>query len=557
MQNVAGQLVFSPSDLNHFLECEHLVQLQLTRDPGMAPPARDAHADLLAAKGLEHETALLHRLREEGRHVVDIAGPPGGRDWERDAERTLAAMRSGAEVIYQGVLIDDGWRGISDFLVRVDSPCPALGEWSYEAWDTARPRPQPDRALAALCPKDAATLGDTNALLWQENTVQRVSVTKLARQSKPYFVLQLCFYTAQLERLQGRAPAHMHVILGTGERKRFRYADFEAYYRAVRQRFLERIASGTPVYPYPCSHCDLCAYAKTCKAVWEADDHLSRVSGITREQVGKLTDAGIHTVASLGALVADAQVGIGHVALDRLRHQASLQSYHRRTGCHRYDLLPIDERSGFRLLPQPSTGDIFFDIEGDPYFELASGLEYLFGAVTIDTGDALFTAFQGLDREREKCAFEQFIDFVHVRLCRWPDLHVYHYGAYETTALKRLMSTHATREEELDDLLRREIFVDLHQVVRQSLRISHSSYSIKKVRTFFMEGAGRGAVAGGRRFDPRVRTLARYGGFVDPAGDRRLQPGRLRLDGEVARLVDRTKAGSRNRIRCRDSVEGK
>ena len=59
------------------------------------------------------------------------------------------------------------------------------------------------------------------------------------------------------------------------------------------------------------------------------------------------------------------------------------------------------------------------------------------------------------------------------------------------------MAEHATREDELDDLLRREVFVDLYQVVRQSLRISHPSYSIKKVRTFFMEGAGKGAVTDG------------------------------------------------------------
>ena len=136
-------------------------------------------------------------------------------------------------------------------------------------------------------------------------------------------------------------------------------------------------------------------------------------------------------------------------------------------------------------------------MEGDPYFELARGLEYLFGAVTTDTGTPAFTAFQALDRDQEKRAFEQFIDFVHARLRLWPDLHVYHYAAYETTALKRLMSEHATREEELDDLLRREVFVDLYQVVRQSIRISHPSYSIKKVRTFFMEGAGRGAVTEG------------------------------------------------------------
>ena len=456
MQHVAGHFVFSPSDLNHFLECEHLVQQQLTRDPGVTRPVRDAHAELLAAKGLEHEAAWLQRFREEGRHVVEIDALPGERDWERDAQRTIAAMRAGAEVIYQGVLVDEGWRGISDFLVRVETPCPGFGEWSYEAWDT-----------------------------------------KLARQSKPYFVLQLCFYTAQLGRLQGRAPTEMHVVLGSGEQKRFRYADFAAYYRAVRRRFLEAIAEGPPVYPYPVSHCGLCEYTKTCEARWETDDHLSLVYGITREQVGKLNEAGIHTVAELGALAVDVPAGIGRVALDRLRHQASLQTYHRRTGAHRYELLPVDERSGFRLLPQPSAGDIFFDIEGDPYFELASGLEYLFGVVTMDAGDAVFTAFQGLDREQEKLAFEQLIDFVHLRLCRWPDLHVYHYGAYETTALKRLMSTHATREEELDDLLRREVFVDLHQVARQSLRISHPSYSIKKVRTFFMEGAGRGAVADG------------------------------------------------------------
>ena len=456
MQNVAGQFVFSPSDLNHFLECEHLVQLQLTRDPRVTPSARDAHAELLAAKGLEHETAWLQRFRDEGRHVVDIDIAPGARDWERDAERTLAAMRAGAEVIYQGVLQEDGWRGISDFLVRVDTSCPAFGKWSYEAWDT-----------------------------------------KLARRSKPYFVLQLCFYTAQLERVQGWPPAEMHVVLGSGERQRFRYADFAAYYRAVRRRFLQATVSGAPGYPYPVSHCDLCGYARACDARWATDDHLSLVYGINREQVGKLNAAGIRTVAELGALSRDAEVGIGRVALDRLRHQASLQTHHRRTGAHRYELLPIDERSGFRLLPQPSPGDMFFDMEGDPYFELASGLEYLFGVVTTDTGDAMFTAFQGVDREHEKLAFEQFIDFVHMRLSLWPDLHVYHYGAYEATALKRLMSTHATREDELDDLLRREIFVDLHQVVRQSLRISHPSYSIKKVRTFFMEGAGRGAVAEG------------------------------------------------------------
>ena len=34
------------------------------------------------------------------------------------------------------------------------------------------------------------------------------------------------------------------------------------------------------------------------------------------------------------------------------------------------------------------------------------------------------------------------------RLERWPELHVYHFGIYEETALKKLMGRHATREAE-------------------------------------------------------------------------------------------------------------
>ena len=454
MQRIGDAIVYSPSDLNHFLECEHLTQLDLARAPGTMRHARDAHADLLASKGLEHECAWLERFRAEGRHIVEIDAPSGDRNWAGDANRTLEAMRAGADVIYQGVLVEEEWHGISDFLVKTDVPS-GLGSWSYEAWDT-----------------------------------------KLARRSRPYYVLQLCFYSARIGRLQQHDPARMHVILGTGEAEHFQFSDFSAYYRAVRRRFLAAIYRGQATYPYPVSHCGFCEYATACEEQWEADDHLSLVANIRREQVQRLNDAGIHTVAQLATVDPDVRIGIGRLALERLRHQAALQADHRRTGTHRYDLLPVDERTGFRLLPAPSPGDIFFDMEGDPYFAPESGLEYLFGATT-DSGAPTFQAFQALDRQAEKVAFEQFVDLVHARLREWPDLHVYHYAAYEITALKRLMSEHSTREEELDDLLRREVFVDLYQVVRQSLRISHPSYSIKKVRTFFMEGAGQGVVSDG------------------------------------------------------------
>ena len=455
MQRVGDRLLFSPSDLNHFLECEHLTRLELERDPGSPRGERDPQAELLAAKGAEHERAWLDRFRSDGRAIVSIESAGADRDWLADAERTRAAMRRGVPVIYQGVFVDGDWHGISDFLVRVERPS-NLGAWSYEAWDT-----------------------------------------KLARRTKPYFVLQLCFYTEQLARIQTTVPNHMVIVLGTGEHERLRYKDFDAYYRAVRDEFLNNVQARTPTYPYPVEHCGLCEYQRNCERRWQKDDHLSLVANIRRDQVERLNANGVDTVAALANADPARRFGIGDVALRRLHHQATLQAHYRRTGQHRYELLPLDERTGFRLLPQPSDGDVFFDMEGDPYFEPRRGLEYLFGVMTIDSGHARFEARQALDRAGEKAAFEWFIDFLHDRLRRWPDLHVYHYASYETAALKRLMCEHATREDELDDLLRREVFVDLYQVVRQSLRVSHSSYSIKSVRSFFMPEAGKGDVASG------------------------------------------------------------
>src|SRR5439155_20074535 len=90
-----------------------------------------------------------------------------------------------------------------------------------------------------------------------------------------------------------------------------------------------------------------------------------------------------------------------------------------------------------------------------------------------------------LDRMQEKAAFERFIDFVVARLGQYPGLHVYHYGAYERSALTRLMGRYATREEELDQILRAKLLVDLLTVVRQGIRAGIESYSIKKLEPLY------------------------------------------------------------------------
>src|SRR2546425_13102924 len=95
-------------------------------------------------------------------------------------------------------------------------------------------------------------------------------------------------------------------------------------------------------------------------------------------------------------------------------------------------------------------------------------------------------------------------------------MHVYHYGAYETTAIGQLMGVYATREDAVDELLRREVFVDLHGVVRQALRAGVSSYSLKEIEALpaFRRRAG---VATG------TRAVLEYERWMDTRADALLQ----------------------------------
>lgn len=147
--------------------------------------------------------------------------------------------------------------------------------------------------------------------------------------------------------------------------------------------------------------------------------------------------------------------------------------------------VPEEEIRGFAGLPNPDPGDLFFDMEGDPFEQ--GGLEYLFGLYFFDKGQPVFKDFWAHSRTEEKIAFEQFMDFITNRLSQYPDAHIYHYAHYEQTALKKLMSLHATREAEVDNLLRTCKLVDLYKVVREGMRISEPSYSIKNLEHFYME----------------------------------------------------------------------
>jgi predicted RecB family nuclease len=172
-------------------------------------------------------------------------------------------------------------------------------------------------------------------------------------------------------------------------------------------------------------------------------------------------------------------------SFERMREQARLQTQGRASGAVVYETLLPQPGFGLACLPSPSDGDVFLDFEGDPFVD-EGGLEFLFGYAFKDAaGVETYKADWALSRSDEKAAFERFADFVIARLEAHPQLHIYHYAPYEPAALKRLTGRYATRESEIDRMLRARLFVDLYAIVRHAIRASVESYSIKKLEPLY------------------------------------------------------------------------
>ena len=451
MDTVHGTIRFSASDLVNHLACRHLTALNLgvARGERAAPKTWDPELKLLRERGLAHERDYICHLEESGREVTTIPGV--GFDAATVAA-TVAAMREGRDVIVQGALAHGKWGGRPDILSRVETSS-QLGGWSYEVTDT-----------------------------------------KLAQETKGGTILQLSLYSDLVGRVQGGQPEYMYVVAPDPREafvpQRYRTNAYAAYYRLVRSHLEEAVEADAQAetYPEPRSHCSICRWNwETCEPRRRQDDHLCYVAGISVGQMEVLRGRGVDTMEGLAKLPIPLtwkpERG-GVVSYERVREQARVQIEKRQSGQPVYETLVPEKDVGLSLLPAPAEGDVFFDFEGSPYVG-EKGLEYLFGYVWVDeTGKERYTRQWALDHAQEKRTFEAFVDRVMARWRRYPGMHVYHFAPYEPAAMKRLMGYYATREVEVDGMLRAGLFVDLHRVLRGGVRASVESYSLKEMEKF-------------------------------------------------------------------------
>ena len=459
---IEDRLHWSASDLTTAAECEYGLLRRLDYKLGRAQAITAPHDPLrehIARLGDRHETQLLVELQATRDVTVldHIEGKYTQQAVEAAHDATVAAFAAGPDMVFQAAFFDGEFFGYADFVERAE-----------DGW--------------------------------------RVCDAKLARRAKPQALLQLGAYAEQIRTMGLPLSSTVSLLLGNGERVDFPVADVLPAFLERRKRFRALVAghrtAGTPV-AWGVGAIVECGSCVECRRAAAESNDLVLVAGLRMDQRRKLRAIGIATVADLAS--ADAwPKGMAPQTFEKLQAQASLQWSQMQSGDAagvEYELIPAAPTT-LALLPAPSDGDLFFDFEGDPLYNEGdfsrTGLEYLWGVMGSD--EVYFSLWAHSSAE-ERDAFVQFMDLVAERRAKYPDLHIYHYAPYETAALKRLAMRYQTREKELDDLLRSEVFVDLYATVRGAVRVSAPSYSIKKLEPLYMGSQLRsdeeGAVADG------------------------------------------------------------
>ena len=350
------RLVTSASDLTAASSCEFAflrrVDLRLGRD--ISVPADDDPMLARAARlGDAHEERFLQHYRnvfgaaEPGTQggVAEIPRPDSMRenDLVAVAEASLAALKSGAEVVFQATFFDPsqragdpkardpeiGFIGFADFLQR-------MPDGAYEVQDT-----------------------------------------KLARKAKVTALMQLAAYAEQLERIGVAVSEVATLILGDGARSRHRIADIAPVFRERRARLhhilLERARvvgsdgrreSGAPLAwategIVACGRCEVCT-----PEVERTRDPLL-IASIRSTQREALLAAGLSTIDAVAMHPHAVVPGMSPRVFASLVAQATVQ-----VAAVPGEAPPVRvaDASALAAIPRPDEGDLFFDFEGDPMF---------------------------------------------------------------------------------------------------------------------------------------------------------------------------------------------
>ena len=450
-KNDNNEIIYSASDLIVHMKSPFAswVSRQALENPNKLEGVKkdkDKLMELLADKGNTYEALFLQHLIDEygDDNVAQIKS-----DRHSAADETIKAMKAGYQIIFQAYLCRDKFAGYADFLVRREGSS-NLGEYYYEVWDT-----------------------------------------KLSKSTQPYFIIQLCYYSWMLEKLQGKLPEEIVVALGDNKEERFQIAAYYSYFKSLKKQFLniQKNFTGTDKsMPDPALTSNHGVWGSYANQLLEESDSLAIVANIRKSQIICLREEEVGSLTQLANSELTHVKGISPEKFEKLKAQADIQLKSRGGDRPKFKVIEEDHGKGLSYLPPASTLDMFFDIEGHALVE--GGLEYLWGVSYHDSTaqqgkEYAFKDWWAHDQQQEKRAFEDFIDWTYQRWQEDTTMHIYHYASYEITAIRKISERDQTRLSEVKELLSNGVFIDLYKVVANGLLIGEPKYSIKNVEHLY------------------------------------------------------------------------
>ena len=466
MKQIQDRWVISSRDLIAELECDHRLNLEwsvltgLISAPikdGIAEKAESEELELLASQGRIHEKKLADQLRAAG-SFINIGEPVFTYESLTAAHvKTMKAVSEGIETIYQAAFFTGTFMGFADFLIlNKDSNGHPIkdseGRFVYD-------------------PVDA----------------------KSARSAKRAAVLQVAAYAAIMKELELATPHNVHLWLGGDQKWSAPALDLidlaSSFMGRVRNRIENYVDKPQPIWAPPKESCSRCRWSSSCDIGRHEAKDLSLIQGIRSSTRNLLVNNGIHTLEDM-AKADDSQRPrtpreVSKETFNSLREQAAIQIKGENS---EKPVFEIRNQNAFYLMPEKSEGDIWFDMEGDPFANDGKGLEYMFGYIWKSDSKYEFNTFNARNTKEERAAFIEFVEYVISRRNQFPLMHVYHYASYEVSALLRLAQRHGVLEFEVDALVRDGVFVDLYSIVRKAFRFSTESMSIKYIEKVYWDG---------------------------------------------------------------------
>jgi uncharacterized protein len=460
VRRINDRWVISSQDLIAELECSHRLSLEWSVINGLLPAPEEQKSEeleLLAEQGIAHEKKIVERLRKSG-SFLDIGEAAYTYEALTKAHnKTLAAIKDGIDTIYQATFFTGDFIGFADFLIlnKDEQGKPVKDQQGRNVYD----------------PVDA----------------------KSARSAKRAAVLQVAAYAAVMQELDLATPTKVQLWLGGDEKWSAACDDVIELAKLFMQRVREKINNyqdlPSPIWEAPRESCPRCRWQKSCVEGRLAANDLSLIQGIRSSTRNTLIKSGIKTLSQMAAAEDNARPKapreVSKDTFENLKQQARIQL---KGADSKKPIFEIKQQTALEQLPKANDGDIWFDMEGDPFANEGGGLEYMFGYLIKDIDKYSFSTFDATDSDSEQKAFVDFIDYVRSRREKYPQMHIYHYASYEVSALLRLAQRHGVYEFEVDSLVRAGVFIDLYTLVRRAFRFSTPSLSIKEIEKVYWDG---------------------------------------------------------------------